>query len=90
MASMMWSSNTAGKDRTAEVNLLPERFKLEPGESAENSQLHALKGSVEREGLDVLNLDSDNLIFTENPAYVVEIISPPGFHTLQSYLRSEF
>ena len=81
--------HTTGNHGTVRSKELTRRFQAKPVKAAESSQVRALKGSVEHEGLAVENLDLDNLILYQGP-HLYPINAAPGIITEQPRLHPAF
>ena len=79
VAPIIRINNTASKDRTIRADILPSHLEAEAIKAAKSSQVRALKGSVEHEGLAVENFDLDNLILYQGPHLCRTELSAPEF-----------
>ncbi|MET4001927.1 hypothetical protein ABIB48_000625 [Arthrobacter sp. UYCu511] len=66
-APLIRGHHTTGNHGTICSKELPSRFQAKPVKAAESSQVRALEGSVEHEGLAVENEILDNLILYQGP-----------------------
>ncbi len=79
VAPIIRSGDAADDDRTIRADILPGHLESEAIKTAKSSQVRALKGSVEREGLAVENFDLDNLILYQGPHLYRNELSAPEF-----------
>ncbi len=79
VAPVIRSGDAAGQDRTIRADILPGHLESEAIQAAESSQVRALKGSVEHEGLAVENEILDNLILYQGPHLYRNELSAPEF-----------
>ena len=66
-APLIRGHHTTGNHGAIDIKELPDRFQAKPIKAAKSSQVRALKGSVEHEGLAVENEILDNLILYQGP-----------------------
>ena len=91
VAPIIRSGDAASKNSTIRTDILPGHLESEAIKTAKSSQVRALKGSVEHEGLAVENFDLDNLILYQGPhLYRTKFPAPGTSHGSADYtLNSE-